>query len=273
LGDCVLSTPAIHLLKTWRPDLEIGVAVDEPFYPVYLDNPDVTHILTTTESIGRFRARLVINLHGGTRSAWLTLRQMARWRAGFAHYRFQPLYNVRIPRAQEVLGVERIVHTAEHAASAVFHLGAPAGEIPRARLFAKPAKAARRYAVLHPFASAPEKCWPRFRELAERLPLPSVIIGGPGDDFSPFAGLDCVSTPLLDSMRLIGGASLFIGNDSGPAHIAAAYGVPVVALFGPSNEQVWAPWRTRHRVLKSADLSLVTLDAVLEAAASLEPES
>lgn len=265
----MLSTPAIHILKRWRPDLEIGVAVDDAFYPVYHDNPDVTHILTETNAIVRFGAKLVINLHGGTRSAWLTLAQRARYRAGFEHYRFSWLYNIRVPRAQEILRAERTVHTAEHAASAIFHLGAPRQEIPRARLFAKPAKTAKRYAVLHPFASAPEKCWPGFRALAEKLPLPCVIIGGPSDDFTPFAGLDCVSTPLIDSMRLIGGASLFIGNDSGPAHIAAAYGVPVVALFGPSDEKVWAPWRTESRVFKNPDLSAISVDRVLHAAAEL----
>ena len=45
------------------------------------------------------------------------------------------------------------------------------------------------------------------------------------------------------------GAQLFIGNDSGPAHIAAAFGVPVVVLFGPSDPVNWAPWRTEAQVL------------------------
>jgi heptosyltransferase-3 len=46
------------------------------------------------------------------------------------------MYNVRIPRAQDILGVDRHVHTAEHLASAMFYLGVPRCEIPRARLFA-----------------------------------------------------------------------------------------------------------------------------------------
>ena len=60
----------------------------------------------------------------------------ARYRAGFGHYRQQFVYNVRIPRAQEILHVDRKVHTAEHVASAMFFLGAPICEIPRAKLVA-----------------------------------------------------------------------------------------------------------------------------------------
>jgi heptosyltransferase-3 len=47
-------------------------------------------------------------------------------------------------------------------------------------------------------------------------------------------------------------ARLFVGVDSAPMHIAAAVGTPVVALFGPSNERVWGPWRGAHRVVASA---------------------
>ena len=64
----------------------------------------------------------ILNLHGGTRSLWLTLTSGARYRAGFAHHRFSFLYSQKIPTAQAILGVDRPVHTAEHLASAVFWL-------------------------------------------------------------------------------------------------------------------------------------------------------
>ena len=50
---------------------------------------------------------------------------------------------------------------------------------------------------------------------------------------------------------LLAGAALFIGNDSGPAHMAAAFGLPVVALFGSSDREIWRPWRTESVVLSS----------------------
>lgn len=46
-------------------------------------------------------------------------------------------------------------------------------------------------------------------------------------------------------------ARLFVGVDSMPMHLAAAMGTPVVALFGPSGEAEWAPWRTAHRIVAS----------------------
>jgi len=70
--------------------------------------------------------------------------------------------------------------------------------------------------------------------------------------------------------NLMSGASLFIGNDSGPAHIAAAFGVPVVVLFGPSNPVTWAPWRTEARVLTSqGEIGQITIDDVMTAAETL----
>jgi lipopolysaccharide heptosyltransferase III len=70
--------------------------------------------------------------------------------------------------------------------------------------------------------------------------------------------------------RVMRGAALFIGNDSGPAHIAAAFGVPVVALFGPSNPATWAPWRTESEVLTSESaIDAITLDRVIHAAESI----
>jgi len=63
---------------------------------------------------------------------------------------------------------------------------------------------------------------------------------------------------------------LFIGNDSGPAHIAAAFGVPVVVLFGPSDPVNWAPWRTEGQVLtNSAGIGRIAVEEVIAAAEAL----
>jgi ADP-heptose:LPS heptosyltransferase len=257
LGDCVLTTPAIHLLKRSRPDLRIAVAVEDRFRAIFEANPDLDDLLAPSiAGIRQWRPTLCLNLHGGTRSAWMTALSGARFRAGFAHFPFPFAYNVRIPRAQEILGVERTVHTAEHLASAMFYLGVPISEIPRAQVALLRGRGSdSKPAVIHPVAATPEKTWTAagFLAVAQHLQdagIEPVFIGAANDDLSPFTRFRTIAgAPLAEIKSLLSGASLFIGNDSGPAHMAAAFGIPVVVLFGPSDPVIWAPWRTTSEVL------------------------
>jgi len=270
LGDCVLSTPALHLLKTYRPDLRVAVVVEERFREIFDGNPDIDAVLPPRASdIRAFRPTLCLNLHGGTRSARLTLLSGARFRAGFDIFRPGWIYNTPIPTAQEVLGIDRPVHTAEHAASAMFYLGAPLTEAPRAFVPASPGRSplapASPYAVIHPFAATAEKTWPvsSFLELAgylnQSLDLEPVFIGAEFDDLAALSGWRTVAdASLAEIARLMRDAALFIGNDSGPAHVAAAFGIPEVVLFGPSSVETWAPWRTAAEAIK-ADGALASL--------------
>ena len=255
LGDCVLTTPALDILKRSRPDLRLAVLVEDRFRAIFEGNPDVDQILAPALApLRRLRPQLCLNLHGGTRSAWMTFASGARYRAGFAHYRHQLAYNVRIPRAQQILGVSRTVHTAEHLASAMFYLGAPMGEIPRAKLVAPDSGMSRESpsatAVIHALAATPEKTWPaaHFLTIAAHLAqtgLEPVFIGAATDDLSPFRAWRTVcGASLPDLKRLLSTAALFLGNDSGPAHMAAAFGLPTVVIFGASDPAIWGPWRT-----------------------------
>ncbi len=268
LGDCVLTTPALALLKQHRPDLKIAVVVENRFRRVFEQSPDVAIVLgPSLSAIAGFHPAMVINFHGGTRSQWIVAASLAGIRAGFGHHMGSWLYNVPIPRAQQILGEERIVHTAEHMASAMFFLGVPRRQIPRARLVCRELPGRKPYAVIHPMASTASKAWPasRFAEIARRLhDLEPVFIGGPGEDLSSFSDFEChAGAPLETIFSLMNSASLFIGNDSGPAHIAAAFGVPSVVLFGPSNPCIWAPWQTRSEVVHSPQgLGLIPVDRV-----------
>jgi ADP-heptose:LPS heptosyltransferase len=191
----------------------------------------------------------------------MTALSGARYRAGFGHFRHQLVYNVRIPRAQEILGVERKVHTAEHLASAMFYLGAPICDIPRAKLLAGGTACPTRtqtdaYAIIHPFATSAGKTWHAggFLAVAQHLKqsgIEPVFIGG-DDDLSPFGTFRAISgAPLSEIKSLMAGASLFVGNDSGPAHMAAALGVPSVVIFGGSDPAIWGPWRTVSEVVSA----------------------
>lgn len=272
VGDAVLTTPALRLLKAARPDLNITVVMDRPLAGLLEGAPDVGRVVPVDRGQTRAAIRaireegpeLCLNLHGGTSSAWMTLFSGAKLRAGYGHFSNSYVYNLRIPRAQEILGRAKNapVHTAEHHASAMFYLGVERSEIPAARLYASSAKRPERYAVIHVAAAYETKAWPveRYVRLAQTLNsdlgIRPVIVAGPGMDHLLKAFSREIETrPNLrigQLKTLIGGARLFVGNDSGPAHIAAACGVPSVVLFGSSSSHIWGPWKNRHEVVETA---------------------
>src|SRR5512147_2715372 len=93
LGDCVLTSPALALLKAHRPDLRIGVVVEPRFAALFEGNPDVDDILSPVAStLAKWHPRMTLNLHGGSRSMWLTAASRAPIRAGFAHHAYSFLY-------------------------------------------------------------------------------------------------------------------------------------------------------------------------------------
>jgi hypothetical protein len=118
-----------------------------------------------------------------------------------------------------------------------------------------------KYAVIHPGAGSIAKCWPleRFMELAAivRRRLPVVFIVGPAE-------IEWWQGPALLSIRerfplilqpplgvlagILAGASLYVGNDSGVSHLAAAVGAPTIALFGPTSSTHFAPLGPRVRL-------------------------
>jgi heptosyltransferase III len=272
LGDCVLTTPGLSLLRGTRADLKIGVAVEPRFAPVFEQSPITDQILAPTwQAMRAWKPLLCLNLHGGTRSQWMSALSGARWRAGFAHHTFTFAYNVKIPRAQRILNVNRTVHTAEHLASAFFALGVPVQDVPRAQLGAAESPIPGRYAVLHPFAATPEKQWPaeRFSEVARYLELWNIVpvfLAGPGDDVQPFRGHRIIQASLSEAKAVLSKATVFIGNDSGPAHVAAAFGVPSVVLFSASNPAIWGPWRTEAEIVVAPDgLDKVNVSRVIAA--------
>ena len=269
--------PALRLLHEWRPELRISVLVASPWDQLLENNPAIHSVMVlgnkalTAWQVRRTRFAAVVNLHGGPTSASLTRFSGARWRAGFAHFRGSSAYNLTVPTAQEILGRTGAVHTAEHIASCFFWLGVPPREIPPAEVFPSPEateKAAARlrvlglqegesYAVIHPTALYPSKQWKArgFAEVGEHLEqefgLRPVFICTRGEEetlrkiekFSSRPLLQAVGWPLRELAALMAGARVFLGNDSGPAHLAAAARIPVLVIFGSSHAAVWKPWK------------------------------
>ncbi len=146
-------------------------------------------------------------------------------------------------------------------------VGAPVGAVPR---LACPADKAG-FAVIHPFSGGRRKNWPlkRFEQLARRLDLPVEWTAGPEETL---AGARRFGN-LWDLAQWLATARLYIGNDSGISHLAAAVGTPVVAIFGPTDPKIWTPGGPMVRAVRALDeqLSSVTVEEVLEAIRSLLP--
>ena len=116
---------------------------------------------------------------------------------------------------------------------------------------------------LLPFASDAHKCWPggRFAQLAQRLSrkeIRCVIVGGPpdaaaSDAITETAGAGTIScagrTDLPQLAALLRRCSLVIGNDTGPLHVAAAVGTPVLGLYGATDPEKVGPYGWVDRVL------------------------
>ena len=125
-----------------------------------------------------------------------------------------------------------------------------------------------RYALLNPGAAWPNKRWPaqRFGALAERLQtragLPSVVLWGPGERalgdeivaHSRGAARLSPQTTIADLVALARGADVMLSGDTGPTHIAAAVGTPIVGIFGPTRPERNGPWAPGDVSLSRADV-------------------
>jgi len=122
----------------------------------------------------------------------------------------------------------------------------------------------KKFALLAPGSGSPNKNWSPngFAEIFRRLqrsPLRPAILQGPADSAAVLPLLSSLSGlhPLVladesesDLRGLLSLAALFVGNDSGPAHLSALIGVPTLAVFGPTDPTVWGPRGRAVRIVK-----------------------
>jgi heptosyltransferase-3 len=106
-----------------------------------------------------------------------------------------------------------------------------------------PAPPLENLVIIHPFASSPSKRWPleNFRAVADGLNIPVRWCAGPEEPLDSAVRIE----NLYELACWLSTAHLYIGNDSGISHLAAAVGTPVIAIFLGSDPKVWAP-RGRH---------------------------
>jgi ADP-heptose:LPS heptosyltransferase len=285
LGDVVMLTPALAALHEWRPDLRLGVLVEPGVAAVLAGNPAVAETLeyrgfgSAVAMMRRRKFPVVFNQHGGPTSALLTLASGAPARVCWRYCQFPFCYNVLAPHPTENYFTDRKPHTVEHRITQLWFTGLPRGPVPPARVFPQPdaiaavreklrgrgAADSQPYAVVHPGATFYTRRWPVenyaqvARWLREEHGLLSVVAPGPGDTeilpairehFRPPAVV-LEGANVREMIALVAGARLFVGNDTGPTHLASAAGCPVAVVFGSSDAATWGPWGTPHRIIES----------------------
>jgi ADP-heptose:LPS heptosyltransferase len=270
MGDCLLLTAPVRALKEEFPSLRVSVLVEKRFADCFSGNPDFDQILPVTgkyKTAARLflrRFNLIINLHGGPTSFTYSCCAVGN-RIGFEHYRGSRLYNGLLPPPDSA------AHTVESTMAAFRWLGVRREVAPALRFEHHESETAhirerlrgRTYAVIHPGSVMSTKRWEadRFAAVARSLAgrgLTIVVTSGPGEESS--AGE--VATGIAGSVILLGltipqlaelirGATLYLGNDSGPMHLAAAVGTPTIAVWGSSDSRRWRPWGVDHRLIQN----------------------
>ena len=287
LGDTVLMTPALAVAKRCQ-GLQVGVVIEEPFHEVLVDNPHVDQLFVIRRSRNKLFARLralrairsfrpdsVIDLHGGSTSALLSGLSSAARRIGYAQNRHTRLYTDQVPHSSRIWGKEK-VHTVEHQLSPLKYLGFPVDPLPplHAPLSSDDVSQVRgllgergvrgEFILIHPGAAFATKQWEpqKYAQLANQLAAqgyPVVFTIGPGEtSVLEAVRQDCARVVrFLDPLsirRFSALASLcllYIGNDTGTTHIAAAQGKRITVIFGSSDSNVWHPWGVPYRMLRS----------------------
>lgn len=273
IGDTVLATPSLIALKRFLPDAQIDILLEDWVAPV-LDGFDaVENVLTVGKStsdriktaldLRRRKYDVAFNLHGGTTATMLVRASGARHRVGVASYQYPFLYNHLLPSAAEFWGQE-MTHSAEQQLAMIGFVGVPVEDRPKTRLaVTEKGRTARvsewhehgNYALLHPATAFGTKQWPteNFARTAEFLSekgLKIIAIASKNENKVldelereskvPITTFDDLTLPEITA--LASKAKVFVGNDSGIAHIAAAVGTPSVVVFGSSNRNHWRPW-------------------------------
>ena len=276
IGDTVLATPSLIALRHHLPSARIDILLEKWVAPL-LDGFEVvdevltvgntfTERLSSLREIRRRRYDVVLNLHGGTTATLLSGLSKARHRVGFSNYQYSFLFNNRVSSPVDFWG-RSAVHSAEQQLALLGSVGVPVRHTPRSRLHISEsalgfvrsrlssAGIIKPFVLLHPTTAFFTKQWPvrsfaRTAEFIESIGLSVVAVGSKAEKqlLEELKKLSAVRIRTFPDMSLpqitalASEASLFVGNDSGIAHIAAAVNTPSVVIFGSSNRDHWRPW-------------------------------
>jgi ADP-heptose:LPS heptosyltransferase len=311
IGDVVLSTPVIRALRRTFPDATLTYLVERDAAPVVSANPHLDEVIIAERSRGfsrvlddvrlarRLRQRrfdVVIDMHGGPRSSWLTLATGAPRRIGYDIPGRTWMYTRTVRRPRELRPRHSVLNQWDLLAAVEGWTGATADpaidpvEMPldpdadrrmAARLLAAGIGPEHDLIVVHVSANNPFRRWPEpaFMALVAGLASVSprrrlVLSSGPSDRTAAgriAAGarrmlgasdaprvVDFGEFDLAGLRALIARSRLFIGGDTGPLHVAATTATPVVAVYGPTLPVRSNPWRSPGVFTESVEVTGLT---------------
>ena len=292
IGDTVLVTPALFALKRFLPQARIHILLEDWVAPLIERSPLVDRVISIPRHGNSARARIarelhrssydvVYNLHGGTTATFLTRASGAAQRVGYGHYQYARLHNQVAPSPQQIWS-RSTLHSVEQQLALIGWTGVPVTDRPAtqltvtenaarsitARLAAHKIDQKEPLALIHPAAALETKRWPsenfaRIVEDSAQRGLTPVAIASPKEKAvletliaqtsARVVPFDNLSLPEVTA--LAARASLFVGNDSGIAHIAAAVKTRCVVIFGSSNVAHWRPWSTNRSEVVREELN------------------
>lgn len=278
IGDTVLATPSLFALKRFLPHASVDILLEDWVAPVLDGFQQVDQVITLERKNTAARARVarqlrgnnydvVYNLHGGTTATLLTRATGAKHRVGYQTYQYARLHNHLSPSSSLLWGRDK-THSVEQQLALLGWTGVPVSDRPPTRLAVTREASANvaaqltaaglaetSFAVIHPAAAFATKQWAadKFGRVADDVRsrgLAVVAITTPNEKsiidemnkhtVAPAAAFTDLTLPEITA--LLARARVFIGNDSGIAHIAAAVETPSVVIFGSSNTAHWRPW-------------------------------
>lgn len=204
---------------------------------------------------------LSIDLSGLLRSGLITWAAGAKYRLGFSDSdEGSPFfYTHKIAGGEHIHAIDRYLLLAQKMDCDTSSISFPFPPLPDIThlLGSLP----KDFCIMAPSAGKEANRWPaeRFGELASRLPLPTVVIASAADitiadETVAASGGKAINlagkTGLQELVSLISKANLFICNDTGPMHIAAALDIPVFALFGPANPIRTGPYGQNSTIIR-----------------------
>ena len=294
IGDLILTTPAIAVVRESFPDAHVTLAVSNECDELLPAISNVDRILVARRnlrdlglfsSIAGKRFDYCIDFTRNDRSAFLTLLSGARRRV--ASYRVRDQSRTRARLYTDLVGVRvREMHTIDYnlalleplgirAASSAPHLELPETCKEKFDVIRRDSQIKKRYVILHPGSARREKLWDpaRWAEVIDHFGQDNdfdvVLTSGPSADEQEHVVAITKNTrqkiidlsgrtDLLTLAALIAAAQLVVTVDSAPVHLAAATRTPQVILFGPTNPFHWRPRESPALILHGKSDAPVT---------------